>query len=82
MISALSVADAALVLVEAVPGVEVGTEIAWRYADEFNLPRFFVINKLDRDNANFAKAYASVEEFARAGGAPAGQGAAADRREA
>jgi elongation factor G len=38
-ISALSVADGALVLVDAVAGIEVGTGIAWRYADEFNLLR-------------------------------------------
>lgn len=63
VISALSIADGALVLVDAVAGMEVGTEVAWRYADEFHLPRFVVINKLDRDNANFAKAYASVDEF-------------------
>ena len=63
VISALSVADGAIVLVDSVAGLEVGTEIAWRYADEFNLPRFVVINRLDRDNANFAKALASVEEF-------------------
>ena len=68
VVSALSVADAAIVLVEAVAGVEVGTEIAWRYADDFAMPRFVVINKLDRDNANFAKTYASVEEFAHEGG--------------
>ena len=67
VISALSVADAAVVLVEAVAGVEVGTEIAWRYADDFGMPRMIVINKLDRDNASFAKAYASVEEFAHTG---------------
>ena len=65
VISALSVADGAAVLVDSVAGVEVGTEVAWRYVDEFKLPRFVVINKLDRDNADFAKAYASVEEFAR-----------------
>jgi elongation factor G len=63
VISALSVADGAIVLVDSVAGLEVGTEIAWRYADDFNLPRFVVINRLDRDNANFAKALASVEEF-------------------
>jgi len=63
VISSLSVADGAVVLVDSVAGLEVGTEIAWRYADEFNLPRFVVVNKLDRDNANFAKALASVEEF-------------------
>ncbi len=68
VVSALSVADAAIVLVEAVAGMEVGTEIAWRYADDFQMPRFVVINKLDRDNANFAKSYDSVEEFAHAGG--------------
>ncbi len=67
-ISALSVADGALVLVDAVAGMEVGTEAAWRYADEFNLARFVLINKLDRDNSNYEKAYASVEEFARAAG--------------
>jgi elongation factor G len=68
VISALSVADGAMVLVDSVAGMEVGTEIAWQYADEFKLPRFVVINKLDRDNANFAKAYASVEEFVHAAG--------------
>ena len=68
VISALSVADGAAVLVDSVSGVEVGTEVAWRYVDEFKLPRFVVINKLDRDNADFAKAYASVEEFAHARG--------------
>lgn len=68
VVSALSVVDGALVLVDSVNGLEVGTEIAWRYAEDFKLPRFVVINKLDRDNANYAKAYDSVEEFAHAGG--------------
>ncbi len=68
VISALSVSDGALVLVDAVAGLEVGTEIAWRHVDEFKLPRFVVINKLDRDNANFEKAYASIEEFAHGAG--------------
>jgi elongation factor G len=68
MISALSVADGAIILVDAVAGIEVGTELAWRYADQFNLPRFIVINKMDRDNADFAKTYADVEEFVQAHG--------------
>ncbi len=63
VISALRVADGALVLVDAVAGLEVGTEIAWGYCDTFKLPRFLVINKIDRDNANFQKALASVQEF-------------------
>ncbi|GAB4455395.1 MAG: elongation factor G [Anaerolineales bacterium] len=68
MISALSVADGAVLLVDAVAGVEVGTELAWKYADQFNLPRFIVINKMDRENADFAKVYAEVEEFVRGRG--------------
>ncbi len=67
MVSALSVADGAVLLVDAVSGMEVGTEIAWQHADRMRLPRLLVINKLDRDNANFGRAYASVEEFARSG---------------
>jgi elongation factor G len=67
MVSALSVVDAAVILVDAVAGVEVGTEMGWGQADELRLPRLAVINKLDRDNASFTKAYASLEEFARNG---------------
>jgi elongation factor G len=63
VISALTVADGAVILVDSVAGMEVGTEVAWRYADEFNLPRFVVINKMDRENANFAKSLSSVEAF-------------------
>jgi len=63
VISALRVADGAMVLVDAVAGLEVGTEIAWSYCDTFKLPRFLVVNKIDRDNANFQKALASVQEF-------------------
>lgn len=62
LISALRVSDGALVLVDAVSGSEVGTEIAWRYCNQFNLPRMVIINKMDRDNANYAKALASLSE--------------------
>jgi elongation factor G len=60
VISALRVADTALVLVDAVAGVEVGTEIVWDYCDRFELPRFVVINKMDRENAGFKRAMDSV----------------------
>ena len=63
VISALRVSDGALVLVDAVSGIEVGTEITWRYCNQFNLPRMVVINKMDRDNANFIKALASISEI-------------------
>ncbi len=68
MISALSVADAAIVLVDAVAGVEVGTELAWRTATEMGLPRILVINRMDRENANFERAYAAADEFLHASG--------------
>ena len=63
VISALRVADGALVLVDSVSGVEVGTEITWQYCDRFGLPRFAVINKMERENANFQKALTSLQEY-------------------
>lgn len=63
VISALRVSDGALVLVDAVAGAEVGTEIAWNYCDEFKLPRLVVINKMNRDNASFQKALDSVRQM-------------------
>jgi len=63
MISALRIADSALVLIDAVSGAEVGTEIAWQYCDRFNLPRMVVVNKMNRDNANFRKALDSLREI-------------------
>ena len=63
VISALRVADGAIILVDSVSGLEVGTEIAWGYCETFKLPRFIVVNKMDRDNADFKKALASVQEF-------------------
>jgi elongation factor G len=63
MISALRVSDGALVVVDSVAGAEVGTEIAWNYCDQFNIPRFVLINKMDRDNANFRQALESVQQL-------------------
>ncbi len=58
--SALRVLDAAIVVVDGVSGVEVQTEESWRFADEFDLPRLIVVNKLDRDNASLARAMESI----------------------
>ena len=60
--AALSVSDGALILVEAVAGVEVGTEIAWQATLDRDLPRIVIINKMNRDNARAARALASVKE--------------------
>ena len=62
-ISALRVSDAAIIMVDAVAGIEVGTELAWNYSGEFNLPRFLLINKMDRDNANFQKILSAFQEM-------------------
>lgn len=63
MISALRVSDGAIVVVDSVAGSEVGTEIAWNYCDQFEIPRFVLINKMNRENANFQKARDSVQEL-------------------
>ena len=52
---ALRVSDAAVVVVDAAAGVEVGTELVWQYADEQNLPRIIFINKMDRENASYQR---------------------------
>lgn len=58
--SALRVADAAIILIDASAGVEVGTEQAWRLAGERGIPRMIFINKMDRENADFGRALASA----------------------
>jgi elongation factor G len=59
---ALRAADAAIVVVDAVAGVEVQTEKVWQFCEEFRLPRAIVLNKLDRDNASFERSMQSLEE--------------------
>jgi len=61
VISAMRVADGTLILIDAVAGAEVGTEIVLNYCDDLGLPRLFVLNKMNRDNANFKKALESVQ---------------------
>ena len=65
VISALSVADGAVLLVDSVAGIEVGTELVWNYCDEFDLPRFVMISKMDRDNANFNTVLNSLSTLSR-----------------
>jgi len=60
--AALVAADAALVVVDGVAGVEVQTEKVWAFMEEFKLPRAIVINKLDRERAEFARTLANVQE--------------------
>lgn len=62
VISAMRVADGVLILVDSVAGLEVGTEMAFQYSEQFKLPKMILINKMERENANFQKALQSVQE--------------------
>jgi elongation factor G len=62
VISAVRVADLALVLVDPVGGVEVGTELVWNYADQQDLPRMVVINKMNRENADFTRTIQALRD--------------------
>ena len=63
---ALRVADCAVVVVDGVHGIEVQTEKTWQYANEFLLPRFMVVNKLDKEHSDFGHAIeTATHSFAR-----------------
>ena len=65
--SAMVAADAAIVLLDGVAGVEVSTEKVWKFAEEFKLPCVLVVNKLDRERSSFERVLESVHErFGRA----------------
>ncbi len=50
---AVRVSDSVVIVIDSVAGVEVGTEVVWAIAEEAGVPRLVVINKMDRENANF-----------------------------
>ncbi|MGZ3665132.1 MAG: elongation factor G [Ktedonobacterales bacterium] len=60
VMAGLRVADAAVVVVSADKGAEVGTELVWRDADEYGLPRLAFVNKLDRENTSYENALNSL----------------------
>jgi elongation factor G len=66
----LSVADLAVVVVSAVEGVEVQTEVAWRLAEQRKLPRMIFVNKLDRERADFERVLEQLRNLFGAGIAP------------
>jgi elongation factor G len=59
----LRVADAALLVVDAVAGVEVQTEKVWAEADSMGLPRLVVVSRLDRERASLDRTLTSLREF-------------------
>jgi elongation factor G len=60
--SALQVTESAIVFVEAVAGVEVGTELVWQYTGERNMPRILLVNKIDRENVSIDRVMRSIRE--------------------
>ena len=63
VVAAAAAADAALILVDAAAGVQGGTEAAWRHADAAgSLPRIVAVSRLDRENADFDRALATLRE--------------------
>ena len=59
--AALQVAEAAILIVDSVDGVQIETEKAWRYLTEKNIPRIIFVNKMDKERANFNKAMENVK---------------------
>ncbi|MBV9669658.1 MAG: elongation factor G, partial [Acidobacteriales bacterium] len=60
--SVLVAADAAIVVLDGVAGIEVSTEKVWQFAEEFQLPRVLLVNKLDRERASFERVLEGVHE--------------------
>ncbi len=58
----LRVADAVLFVVSAVDGLQVGTEMTWQYADEWNLAKIVFVNKMERENADFEAVVSQLRE--------------------
>lgn len=67
VITALRVADTGVLVLNAVNGVEVGTEIIWRYTEQFKTPMVVAINKIDAEQSNFERTVEQAKErFGRA----------------
>lgn len=60
--AALRAAEAAVILVDAGAGVQVGTEAAWNACERYKTPRFIVINKRDKDEFDYHKTFAELKE--------------------
>ena len=62
VVCGLSVADAAVVVLSGVSGVEVGTEKCWNACDHYHLPRILFVSGMDKENANFERVFSAVRE--------------------
>ena len=63
MMGPLRVVETAAILVNAVGGVAVGTEKAWKYASDNHVGKMFIVNQMDRDHADFQKTVAQIRDM-------------------
>ena len=61
LIAGAAAADTALILVDAAAGPQVGTDTAWRIAEERGMPRAIVVSRLDRENARWDETVAAIQ---------------------
>ena len=61
VVSALRVVEGAVIVVAAPTGVDVGTERAWNMCESAQIPRLFVVNKMDRENADFSRNVSDIQ---------------------
>ena len=59
--AALRVADTAIVVIDSVSGVQVQSEKVWQFAEEFDVPRFVLVNRVDRERASFEESLSSIQ---------------------
>lgn len=62
VVSALKVADTAIMMLNARSGVEVGTELIWEYVQNYQTPTLFIINQLDHEKADFEATLEQAQE--------------------
>ena len=60
--AAIRVADAAVIVVGSTSGVEVGTEVVWKYCEDRGLPRTFFISMMDKEHADFDKVFLDIKD--------------------
>ena len=60
--AALRAAEAAVIMVDAGSGIQVGTEAAWKACERYKRPRFIVINKRDKDEFDFYKTFGELKD--------------------
>ena len=68
--AAIQAAEAVILVVDSVDGVQIETEKAWRYLNENNIPRIIFVNKMDKERASFDKVMENIKTGLKANIAP------------